>query len=114
MLRRIGLRASDLDGLALGYLDAWARCAAKVELLDRHIEKHGLVNAEGEVPGFMSLYVSLINSARLSLAKLDDRLKDRPADDGIGALIAEGRLIRERRAALDAVEPLAIVEGDGS
>lgn len=78
LLRQIGLRAADLDGLGLAYLDSWARAQAKVELLDRYWAERGFIDAEtGTPPPAAAFYFAALNSARLSLAKLADYLKAR-------------------------------------
>ena len=97
VLRQLRLRASDLDPLARGYLDLYARTLAKVELLDAYFAEHGLLTASGEPQGGARFYVSLVNSARLALSRLEAHLASRdPAVAGIEALIVEGRAIRER------------------
>jgi hypothetical protein len=90
LLRQIGLSASQLDGIALAYLDAWARGAAKVELIDRWIAEHGLIDDEGNVPGCMAMYVSLLNSCRLSAGKFADHLKARDVGDPSMVAILQG------------------------
>ena len=48
--------------------------------------------AEGEPQGATRFYVSLVNSARLALSRLEDHLRSRDlAVSGIEALIVEGR-----------------------
>jgi hypothetical protein len=77
LLRQIGLRAADLDGIALGYLDNWARAQAKIELMDEWSNQHGWLTDEGKPPGFVAVYFAAVNSSRLSLAKLEDQLRAR-------------------------------------
>jgi hypothetical protein len=77
VLRQIGLRASDLDGIALGYLDGFSRAQAKIELLDAYADANGFIDRRGKPRGFAAVYVSLLNSARLSLSRLDEHLKKR-------------------------------------
>jgi hypothetical protein len=77
LLRQIGLRASDLDGIALGYLDTWARAQAKVELMDAWSNEHGWLTEDGHPPGFVAVYFAAINSSRLALSKLEDHLRAR-------------------------------------
>ena len=77
LLRQIGLRMHDLDAVALGYLDLWARAQSKVELYDSWASEHGYLNASGESPPWVKEYFSAINSTRLALAKLADHLKAR-------------------------------------
>lgn len=77
LLRQIGLRMSDLDGIALGYLDAWARAQSKVELMDAWSAEHGWLDIEGKPPGFVAVYFAAINSGRLALGKLEEHLRAR-------------------------------------
>lgn len=77
LLRQIGLRASDLDGMALGYLELWARCAAKIELMDAWSAEHGWLDDDGKPPGFVAVYFAAVNSARLALGKLEEHLRAR-------------------------------------
>jgi hypothetical protein len=79
-LRRNGLKSSDLDGIQAGYLEAFSRCAAKVKLIDDYIAEHGLIRKDGTVQPAMSVYVALVNSMRLSLAKLEESLRARQRD----------------------------------
>ena len=74
-LARAGLRASELSAVTLARLNGWARLEAKVELIDRHVNEHGLIRADGELEGVMRAYVSLENSARLALTKLEEALR---------------------------------------
>jgi hypothetical protein len=63
-LRQIGLRASDLDAIAGGYLDGLARSLAKVDLFDADENRNGELRE----------YFAAMNAARLWLAKLEARL----------------------------------------
>lgn len=74
LLRQIGLRAADLNGIGLGYLDTWARAQAKIELMDAWSNEHGWLSQDGQPPGFVAVYFAAINSARLALGKLDEHL----------------------------------------
>lgn len=74
LLRQIGLRAADLNGIGQGYLDTWARAQAKVELMDAWSNEHGWLSEDGKPPGFVAVYFAAINSARLALGKLDEHL----------------------------------------
>jgi hypothetical protein len=47
-LRQTGLKIADLDGIALGLIDNWARAQSKVSILDEFFSEQGLVR-EGEV-----------------------------------------------------------------
>jgi hypothetical protein len=68
------MRIGDLDGIALGYVDGWARSQAKITILDEHFERQGLVDAEGNVDAAMRVYFTAINSARLALNRLSEHL----------------------------------------
>jgi hypothetical protein len=93
LLRQIGLRMHDLDAIALGYLDLWARAMSKVELYDGWASEHGYLNAAGESPPWVREYFAAINSARLALGKLADHLKARQSS-GLQAWL-EGELAEE-------------------
>lgn len=102
-LAQAGLRANDLDGVSRALLDNWARAQAKVELLDRHFEERGgLLDDGGEPLPATRIYFTALNSARLALARLSERVGRLDADDPLAVLEAEGRRIAERR--LRAVE----------
>ena len=75
ILRQIGLRASEVDPIGRAYLDAFVRLAAKVELIDLYVAEHGLLRDDGEPQPCMRLYVSLHNSARLALQRLELHLR---------------------------------------
>jgi hypothetical protein len=85
LLRQIGLRVSDLEGIGLALLDNWARAQAKVELLDAHFAQHGLIDAAGEPSPATKLYFTALNSTRLALKLLEQNLVERHKAKG-GAL----------------------------
>lgn len=62
-LRQAGLKASELDAIAGAYLEGWAHARARVDLFD--LEEREREPAE---------YFAALNSARLSMAKLEARL----------------------------------------
>jgi hypothetical protein len=94
-LRRIGLRASDLDGIGQALLDNWARAQAKVELLDRHFEQAGFLDADGEPRPASKVYFTAINSARLAAVRLAEHMKvARVGPDPLLILEGEGRRLR--------------------
>jgi len=80
VLRQLGLRAGDLDPLGRGYLDAYVRLVAKIDLLDAFYEEHGFLKPSGEPQESTRFYVSLANSARLALARLEGHLRERKVD----------------------------------
>jgi hypothetical protein len=81
LLRQIGLRAKDLEGLGLALLDNWARCQSKVALLDDHFASVGFLDGEGEPVPATRIYFTAVNSARLALQRLEDHLRSRQRDD---------------------------------
>lgn len=95
-LRRNGLQARDLDAIAFARLDAWATIRAKRVLIDRWLDEKapGLVDPGGNVPGCMALYVSLANSERLALDKLEAHVQGRLGEP-LALLEGEGRRVRE-------------------
>jgi hypothetical protein len=80
VLRQIRLRASDLDPVGKAYLEHYVRLTAKIELIDRYVDEHGLLRDDGEPQPAMRLYVSLHNSARLALQRLEQHLAERGVD----------------------------------
>jgi hypothetical protein len=92
LLRQVGLRASDLDGVGLALLDTWARAQAKVELLDTYAETHGFLDEEGHPPSWAAFYFAALNSTRLTLVKLAEHLKARGKGESmVLALQAQAR-----------------------
>ncbi len=99
LLRQIGLSSSDLDGIGKALLDNWARAQAKVDLLDRHFESVGFLDAKGEPVGATKIYFVAVNSARLALSRLREHLHAEEHSP-LPALEGEGRRLRleaERR-----------------
>jgi len=82
LLRQIGLRANDLDGVGRALLDNYARAQGKVELLDRHFAERGFLNPDGEPSGAAKTYFVAINSARLAVARFSDHLRARDRERG--------------------------------
>jgi hypothetical protein len=64
-VRQAGLKLSGLDAVAGAYLDAWARALARVDLFD--LEEREREPRE---------YFAALNSARLSMGKLESRLRE--------------------------------------
>jgi hypothetical protein len=94
VLRQIGLRASDLDPVALGLLELYVRALSKVRLYDAWIDEHGLVGADGQAPGFMASYFAALNSARLSLGRFQDHMKERGVGEPSMVAILQGQARR--------------------
>jgi len=76
----MGLRAADLDSVGRGYLDLWARSAAKVELMDAWFAEHGFLRADGEPAGAAKVYFVALNVARLNLDRLEQHVRERQRD----------------------------------
>ena len=74
LLRQVGLRASDLDGLGVAYLDAWARAQSKVELLDAWFSEHGFLKEDGSPAPAVVVYYTSLNCATRTLSKLEQHL----------------------------------------
>ena len=77
LLRQVGLRTSDLDGVGIAYLDAWARAQSKVELMDAWSAEHGWLTPEGVPPPFVLTYFAAVNSARLAIDKFSAHMRTR-------------------------------------
>jgi hypothetical protein len=88
LLRQVGLRASDLDGVALALLDNWARAQGKVELLDQHFAAIGLLDSDGEPRAATRVYFTALNSARLAAVRLAEHLKTRRVADASTVLVS--------------------------
>jgi hypothetical protein len=87
LLRQIGLRAGDLDGLGLALLDNYARAQAKVELMDAYADHHGWLDEQGRPPEFVKTYFTALNSARLALGRFADYLKARGVEPSMVAVL---------------------------
>jgi hypothetical protein len=102
VLRRLGLSPKDLDAVGRAYLDQFVRLTAKLDLLDRWLAENGLLRADGEPQPALRLYPTLANSARATLAKLEDHVQRRIRLDPLEVLEGEGRRLRlaaeERRS----------------
>ena len=97
-MRQLRLRAGDLSPIGKGYLDAYVRLRAKIELIDDYLGEHGLIREDGSVQPVMGLYVSLQNAARLALGRLEQHLQQNHGPDPLEALMIEGRAIAARTA----------------
>jgi hypothetical protein len=80
VLRQIGLSPRDLDAIGRAHLEHYCRTTAKIVLIDRWLDEHGLIRDDGSLQPCMRLYVSLTNSARATLARLEEHLRKREAD----------------------------------
>jgi hypothetical protein len=92
LLRQIGTRESALSPTARGYLALLARLLAKLDSVDAYLDEHGLIREGGEPQPVLKLYVSLVNSARLTMQRLEDHLADLDGGgDALAAIVEEGR-----------------------
>jgi hypothetical protein len=80
LLRQIGLRANELDGIGRALLDNYARAQSKVEILDRYFAAEGLLTTKGIPRPATRIYFTAVNSARLALVRLNEHLKERRHD----------------------------------
>lgn len=76
-LTRTGLTAGDLTGVELAYLDSWARNQSKIELADKWLAEHGLMDGDGNPRPILSMYSTWHNSARCAMRELAAELKRR-------------------------------------
>lgn len=87
LLRQVGLRAGDLDGIGMALLDNWARAQAKVELLDQWLAEHGILEADGEPKPPMKIYFTALNCARLAATRLAEHLRDRVGEPSMVTIL---------------------------
>ena len=73
-MRQTGLKIGDLDGIALAFVDGWARSHAVVTILTEHYTQHGLFRADGDVDPSLRTFFTGINSCRLQLQRLAEHL----------------------------------------
>ena len=89
VLRQLRLRASEVDPIGRGYLDAYCRLRSKIDLLDLYLEEHGLLLPSGEPQPCLKLYASLHNSARLALGRLEDHLRQHGVEPSMVAQLQQ-------------------------
>lgn len=99
LLKRLGLRQSELSFAGRETLDLYARSRAKLEAIDRWLLDHAMLDEDGRPAPCMQLYTTLLNTSARALGELraviaelareDDRF-----DAALTALAAEGRRIR--------------------
>lgn len=75
LLRKLNVRASELDAVSAVHVDLLARALSKVQLIDEFYAYRGqVVDAEGQPEPSLQIYVSLLNSARLTAQRLSDHM----------------------------------------
>ncbi len=80
LLRKLNVRASELDTFAAVHVDLLARSLSKIQLIDEHYASQGqVVDADGQPAASLPIYVALLNSARLTAAKLAEHMNRKGA-----------------------------------
>jgi hypothetical protein len=75
LLRKLNVRASELDPFAAVHVDLLARSLGRIVLLDEDYARRGqVVDAQGQPAPSLPIYVSLLNSARLTATKLAEHM----------------------------------------
>jgi hypothetical protein len=74
ILRKLGVRASDLDAVSAIYVDVLARGLSKVQLLDTYYAEKGIVRADGQGEPTLGVYLSALNLVRLTTGRLSEHL----------------------------------------
>ncbi len=88
LMRQLGMRMGDLDGVANGLLDNWARAQAKVTIMDEHFAVRGFIREDGEPEPATKIYFVALNSARLALTRFGEHMKTRrPSSDALNDYI---------------------------
>jgi hypothetical protein len=87
LLRRRGIRATDLSPIGRAMLRNWSRAAAALELLDRHAAEVGLLDGDGVPHAFTGLYVKLLNSERHALVRLHEHVRQDAGRDDLAEFI---------------------------
>jgi hypothetical protein len=80
ILRQIGLRLSELDGVGEALVHNWARASAALALMDEFAAEKGWLTPSGQPKGFARLYVSMLNSERLALKAMQEHIRVRMRD----------------------------------
>jgi hypothetical protein len=77
ILRRLGVRARDLDCVSAVLVDTLARYVSKAEMLDRHFAGSGVVRPDGQPEPSLALYFTALNGIRLTAERLGEHLRRR-------------------------------------
>jgi hypothetical protein len=104
LLKRMGLRRSELTWQASEKLDLFCRAKAKVVVCDNFFAKTPLIHDDGKAPPAARFYINALKASIVALDALVGALQAMPADDGridhaLSALTEEGRRAREARKA---------------
>lgn len=82
LLRQIGLRQADLDGIGKALLLNWSRAAAALQLMDDYASQHGWLNGAGEPRPFTKIYLTVLNTEQRCLSRLEGHLRARNQEAG--------------------------------
>jgi hypothetical protein len=82
LLRQIGLRQADLDGIGQALLLNWSRAAAALTLMDAYAGEHGWLDPAGAPRPFTTIYLAVLNTEQRCLSRLDGHLRERNRDRG--------------------------------
>lgn len=74
LLMPLGLRQRDLTPAGRYWLDQWAMVEAQTRLFDDWMNERGLIDADGQPPGFSRTYYAARNSASRARSKLEPYL----------------------------------------
>jgi hypothetical protein len=74
ILRRLGVRSADLDAVSAVLVDVLARSLALAGMLDRFYAGRGVVREDGQGEPTLAVYLSALNQARLTAAKLAEHM----------------------------------------
>jgi hypothetical protein len=80
LLRQIGLRQAQIDGIGLAYLDNWARAQAKVEVMDAYFAERGFLDGRGKPRPATAIYFTALNAARRAAERFAGHLKQHGVD----------------------------------
>jgi hypothetical protein len=81
LLRRLDITYGELDPIARGHFDIYARTIAKIEVADAWFEENGYIHDKGAMPAVAQVYTSLLNTAGRALERLQGHLEQRPEAD---------------------------------
>jgi hypothetical protein len=91
LLRQVGLRAADLDGIGRALLDNWARSQAKVELMDEWYAINGFLDGKGVPHSSAKTYWTALNSAQRAISRFADHVRPRVEPSMVAVLQGRSR-----------------------
>lgn len=104
LLKKMGLRGSELTWQANDKLDLFCRAKAKVAVCDNFFAKTPLIHDDGKVPPVARFYINALKASIVALDALVEALQAMPGEDGridgaLTALTEAGKRAREARKA---------------